>query len=70
MSIHFNREAYNKVFNDLDAYLDFCRLELREYNPAHLYDKTNHNYKAFMAFKSKGKNYKPSRFFGRKKYKK
>jgi hypothetical protein len=37
-----------KVFDDLDNYLDFCRFELREFNPAHLYDKSNHNYRAFL----------------------
>ena len=36
-----------KIFDDLDKYLDFCRFELREFNPAHLYDKNNENYRAF-----------------------
>jgi hypothetical protein len=37
-----------KVFDDLDNYLDFCRFELRDFNPAHLYDKSNENYRAFL----------------------
>jgi hypothetical protein len=37
-----------KVFDDLDLYLDFCRFELREFNPAHLYDKSNFNYRAYL----------------------
>jgi hypothetical protein len=37
-----------KVFDDLDRYLDFCRFELRDFDPSHLYDKTNHNYRAFL----------------------
>lgn len=37
-----------RVFDDLDRYLDFCRFELRDFNPAHLYDKTNINYRAFL----------------------
>ena len=37
-----------KVFDDLDRYLDFCRFELRDFNPTHLYDKTNENYRAFL----------------------
>lgn len=37
-----------KVFNDLDLYLDFCRFELRDFNPAHLYDKSNYNYRAYL----------------------
>ena len=37
-----------RVFDDLDSYLDFCRFELRDFNPAHLYDKSNQNYRAFL----------------------
>jgi hypothetical protein len=37
-----------RVFDDLDRYLDFCRFELRDFNPAHLYDKTNDNYRAYL----------------------
>ena len=37
-----------KVFDDLDNYLDFCRFELRDFNPAHLYDKSNDNYRAYL----------------------
>jgi len=37
-----------RVFDDLDRYLDFCRFELRDFNPAHLYDKSNENYRAFL----------------------
>lgn len=37
-----------KVFDDLDAYLDFCRFELRDFNPAHLYDRSNINYRAYL----------------------
>ena len=37
-----------RVFDELDTYLDFCRFELRDYNPAHLYDKSNQNYRAFL----------------------
>jgi hypothetical protein len=38
----------SKVFDDLDRYLDFCRFELREFNPTHMYDKNNDNYRAFV----------------------
>jgi hypothetical protein len=38
----------SKVFDDLDRYLDFCRLELRDFNPTHLYDKNNDNFRAFL----------------------
>lgn len=53
----------DQIFNDLEEYLDFCRFELREYNPAHLYDKSNENYRAFLASKRprgyQGKNFRP-----------
>ena len=38
----------SKVFDDLEAYHDYCRIELCEFNPAHLYDRSNVNYKAFL----------------------
>ena len=37
-----------KIFDDLERYHDFCRFELREFNPSHLYDKANDNYRAFL----------------------
>ena len=37
-----------KVFDDLDKYLDFCRFELRDFNPADLYNKGSENYRAFL----------------------
>lgn len=46
-----------KLFGDLEEYKDFCRFELREFNPAELYKKSSHNYRAYLA--SKKKNYKP-----------
>lgn len=41
----------SKIFYDLEEYLDFCRFELREFNPAHLYDKSNFNYRAFLGYR-------------------
>jgi hypothetical protein len=38
----------SKIFDDLDRYLDFCRFSLRDFNPSHLYDKGNENYRAFL----------------------
>jgi len=40
-----------KVFEDLEAYYDFCRFELREFNPAELYKKEALNYSAYLASK-------------------
>jgi len=64
------KQQVEKIFNDLDAYRDFCRYELREFDPAHLYDKSNFNYRAFMVYRNKGKDYKFNTFIKRKSYKK
>lgn len=40
-----------KIFEDLEAYQDFCRFELREFNPAELYKKDAPNYGAYLASK-------------------
>lgn len=45
-----------KIFDDLEAYLDFCRFELREFNPAELYKKDSENWKAYMASKRRFKS--------------
>ena len=37
-----------KLFEDLEAYEDFCRFELCEFNPSHLYNRDNVNYRNFM----------------------
>jgi hypothetical protein len=40
-----------KVFDDLDAYLDYCRFELCKFNPADLYRKDSVNYQAYLTSK-------------------
>ena len=40
-----------KIFDDLEAYHDFCRFELRPFNPAELYKKDAPNYGAYLASK-------------------
>jgi|TARA_B100001094_G_scaffold154462_1_gene149446 hypothetical protein len=37
MAIEFNREAYNKVYNDLDKFRDYCRFEGKVFNEKDLY---------------------------------
>jgi len=56
-----------KVFDDLDAYLDFCRFELRDFNPADLYRKDSANYQAYLASKRPRRPYQGNkpRFEGR-----
>ena len=39
MAIEFNREAYTKVFNDLDKFRDYCRFEGKVFNEEELYKK-------------------------------
>jgi hypothetical protein len=65
-----NRPDVVKVFNDLEAYLDFCRFELRDFNPADLYRKDSANYSAYLASKRPRKPYlgKNPRYEGRKQY--
>ena len=46
-----NRPDVVKVWDDLEAFHDFCRFELREFNPAELYKKDSPNYGAYLASK-------------------
>ena len=50
MAIEFNRDAYTRVFNDLDRLRDFCRFEGRGYvfNEKDLYNEKSHIWKAFQ----------------------
>jgi hypothetical protein len=41
----------NRIFEELEAFHDFCRFELREFNPAELYKKDAPNYGAYLASK-------------------
>ena len=36
-----------KIFNDLEALHDFCRFELLPYNPADLYNRSSHVWRAY-----------------------
>ena len=36
------------IFDDLEAYHDWCRFELCDFNPAHLYDRSNPLYRAYL----------------------
>ena len=46
-----------RVWNDLEEYHDFCRFELRNFNPADLYRKESADYRAYLASKSPRKPY-------------
>ena len=63
-----NRPDVVRIFEEIEAFQDFCRLELREFNPAEVYRKENApNYGAYLASKRPRRPYlgnKP-RFEGR-----
>lgn len=50
MEIQFNRQAYEKVFNDLDVYRDYCRFEGKVFNENALYNKQDPNWQAYQKY--------------------
>ena len=48
MTITFNRDAYNKVFNDLDKFRDYCRFEGKVFNEADLYKKDSPIWQSYI----------------------
>jgi hypothetical protein len=46
-----------KIFDDLEAFHDFCRFELREFNPSELYKKDAPNFGAYLASRRPRKPY-------------
>jgi len=69
MAIEFNRVAYDKVFNDLDKFRDYCRFEGKVFNEKDLYksDATvwvaYQKYQGWLRAKARngGKNFVPRR---------
>ena len=43
-----NRPDIVKIFDDLEAYLDYCRITLQPFNPAELYKKDSATYQAYL----------------------
>jgi hypothetical protein len=59
----------SKVFDDLEAYLDYCRLELIDFNPADLYRKDSANYQAYLNSKRPRRPYQGNKpRFERREY--
>lgn len=62
-----NRPDIVKIFDDLEALLDFCRWELLPYNQADLYNKESDVWKRFLQanrhhhYKGKNNNYRKQR---------
>jgi hypothetical protein len=46
-----NRPDVVRIFNDLETYLDYCRIILQPFNPADLYRKDSATYQAYLASK-------------------
>jgi hypothetical protein len=46
-----------KIFEDLEAFHDFCRIELRKFDPADLYRKDSKSYGSYIASKRPRKPY-------------
>ena len=60
-----NRPDVVRIFDDLDTFQDFCRFELREFNPAELYRKEAPNYSAYLASKRPRRPYQGTRPFNK-----
>ena len=52
MAIEFNRDAYNKVFNDLDKFRDYCRFEGKVFDEKALYNKKDANWQAYEKYQN------------------
>ena len=55
MAIEFNREAYNKVFADLESFKDFCRFEGFVFNEKCLYKKGDTVWEQYQQFQKTGR---------------
>ena len=71
MAIEFNREAYDKVFNDLEKFKNFCRFNLDRYgnffpfNEADLYNKNSYVWRAYL---NRNKPFKKGNFKNKRKF--
>ena len=50
MTIEYNRQAYEKVFDDLDKFRDYCRFEGRVFNEADLYKDESDVWQQYQRF--------------------
>ena len=56
-----NRPDVVKVWEDLEAYHDWCRIQLCDFNPADLYRRDRQNYGSFLASKRPRRPYQGNR---------
>ncbi len=52
MNITFNRDAYQKVFNDLDEFRDYCRFEGKVFDEKSLYKKSDPVWQAYQKYQN------------------
>jgi len=50
MAIEFNREAYDKVFEDLESFRDYCRFEAKPFDEKSLYKKGDKVWEGYLSF--------------------
>ena len=50
MAIEFDRAAYNKVFNDLESFRDYCRFEAKPFNEKSLYKKGDRVWESYLSW--------------------
>ena len=60
-----NRPDVVRIFDELDAYLDWCRLELQPFNPADLYKRDSTTYQNYLSSKRPRRQYQGNKPFNR-----
>jgi len=70
MTIKFNRDAYTKVFNDLDKFRDYCRFEGKVFNEADLYKKDAPIWQSYIKYQNylRAKSRNASRSFNNRRH--
>tara|TARA_B100000941_G_scaffold264522_1_gene218542 strand:- start:314 stop:523 length:210 start_codon:yes stop_codon:yes gene_type:complete len=58
MTIEFNREAYNKVFDDLERFREYCRYEGKKYDEKFLYNDDSSVWQSYKRWQHWMKNKK------------
>jgi hypothetical protein len=56
-----NRPDVVKVWEDLEAYHDWCRFQLCDFNPVDLYRRDSQNYGSYLASKRPRRPYQGNR---------
>ena len=56
-----NRPDVVKVWEDLEAYHDWCRFQLCDFNPADLYHRDSQNYGSYLASRRPRRPYQGNR---------